>query len=593
MNAALRRLAGRFESVFGPPRHSPPESTAHRGGEAIGFADVQRSIGLYLRALWDTDFIIRLADASAGSEAGSRPTIEDGAIVLPARFIDGQSDGGTPFNGRETYRAAAVHVAAHLVFSAQPFSARSLDRLDIATISAIEDARVEALAIRRFPGLGALWAAQHRATSAYDLTAGDYLLRLARALLDPGYRDVDPWIGYARDLVARAGDLADAAVARDIGVELAGALRKKGIKLHLQAGAPAAPYRDDNRYLWDRSGPALEVFNPYLKGKAALNRDAPAKTPKPGKRASAREEDGRELLGTYFYPEWNYRSQAADLSWVTLRETNCELGDPKDIDAIVDDNRHLVSRIKSLLQALRDGSLRRLRKLESGDEIDVNAAVRAWVDQRLGRQPDTRVMMRSVRRSRDVSVLMLLDMSGSMNDKVQGGPHTALQLTRQVSALLADAIASVGDSFAIHGFSSDGRHKVEYYRMKDFDQSYNDVAKARIAGMACQLNTRMGAAIRHATWHLGRQKSAKKLLILFTDGEPSDMDVPDKKYLRDDTRKSVQESIRAGVHVYCVTFDPKADEYVTRIFDARNYLVLDHIRHLPEKLLLLYAGLTR
>jgi nitric oxide reductase activation protein len=39
--------------------------------------------------------------------------------------------------------------------------------------------------------------------------------------------------------------------------------------------------------------------------------------------------------------------------------------------------------------------------------------------------------------------------------------------------------------------------------------------------------------------------------------------------------------------------DPRADNYVSRIFGQKNYMVVDHVQRLPEKLPLLYAGLTR
>jgi nitric oxide reductase NorD protein len=104
----------------------------------------------------------------------------------------------------------------------------------------------------------------------------------------------------------------------------------------------------------------------------------------------------------------------------------------------------------------------------------------------------------------------------------------------------------------------------------------------------------MGAAIRHATYHLNQQKSGKKLLMIITDGAPDDSDVfGNKKYLLLDAKKAVEEGGRDGVDTYCVSLDPNADEYVSRIFGAKNYIVFDHIRFMPEKLFLLYAGLTR
>ncbi len=126
---------------------------------------------------------------------------------------------------------------------------------------------------------------------------------------------------------------------------------------------------------------------------------------------------------------------------------------------------------------------------------------------------------------------------GIINAVVTG--HASL-----VRALLSDAIHKIGGTFAIHGFCSDGRHDVEYYRSKDFDQPYNDAPKARLAGMTGQLSTRMGAAIRHSTHYLRAQKSSKKLLMVITEGESADIDVRDPQYLRYDTKKAVEEAAR-------------------------------------------------
>ena len=87
-------------------------------------------------------------------------------------------------------------------------------------------------------------------------------------------------------------------------------------------------------------------------------------------------------------------------------------------------------------------------------------------------------------------------------------------------------------------FASDGRHDVQYFRFKDFGESYNDDVKSRMAGMAGGLSTRMGAALRHAGHHLTEQPVQKRLVLLITDGEPADIDERDPQYLRHDTKKS-------------------------------------------------------
>ena len=109
-----------------------------------------------------------------------------------------------------------------------------------------------------------------------------------------------------------------------------------------------------------------------------------------------------------------------------------------------------------------------------------------------GIMPDPRISIRITRHVRDLAVLILLDLSESTNDKVRGQDYTVLDLAREAAAMLAYAMDKVGDKFAIHGFDSNGRHDVEYYRYKDFDAPYNDIVKARLAGMTGQ---------RHACLH--------------------------------------------------------------------------------------------
>jgi nitric oxide reductase activation protein len=215
------------------------------------------------------------------------------------------------------------------------------------------------------------------------------------------------------------------------------------------------------------------------------------------------------------------------------------------------------------------------------------------IDIRMGQQPDSRIMMRYKRNVRDLAVMVLLDMSESSNDKVRGKDYSIMDLTRSATVLLSDALDRIGDPFAVHGFCSDGRHDVHYYRFKDFDKPYNDLVKARLAGLKGSYSTRMGAALRHAGEQLKLQPKSKKVLFIITDGEPADNDVRDPQYLRFDTKRAVEELQRDGITTYALSLDPHADQYVSRIFGAKNFTVLDQVERLPEKLPMLYMGLTR
>ncbi len=584
------------------------------------FIDVQRRINMYLRALWGRDFFMKPTSGDFENREGYRPYVEDYFIHLPDAYDDFE---GIP--ALEVYRAASAHAAAHIVHTRQPISAEALNNWQMAVISVIEDARVEALASKKFPGLKALWKKFHTATEAGDKTAGDYLNRLARAILDENHVDNDPWIVQGKMLFASAKDLDDNQVSWDIGVTLAHSFLEKRIPFNPRTDLLTAPYRDDNRYFWefaefdfDKAASAgYESFKQVRKYVNVMEMANEIDVENAGDDAeevwvlatelypyenigeesggkSFNETEGKEPVSApCHYSEWDYQIQLERPSWATVLEKRAKSGDLQIIDDIVSQHKRLISRMKFLLDAMQPQGVQRIRKLEDGDEIDINAAIRAQIDLRMGLQPDSRIMMRSVRKTRDISVLVLLDLSESTNEKISGQDQTVLQLTREACVLLSDAISKVGDPFAIHGFCSDGRHDVEYFRFKDFDQPYDEKPKAKLAGMTGQLSTRMGAAIRHAAHYLKAQKSSKKLLMVITDGEPADVDVRDPQYLRYDAKKAVEEAGRAGILTYCMSLDPRADQYVSRIFGAKNYMVVDHVERLPEKLPLLYAGLTR
>jgi hypothetical protein len=593
--------------------------------------DVQRRINMYLRALWARDFFMRPTSGDFESREGYKPYIEDYLLHLPDAYDDFAPEGMEPVPGLELYRATAAHCAAHVVETTVPISAEALNPLQMAVISVIEDARVETLSIRRFPGLKQLWARLHTATPAMGASVGDYLNRLARALLDDTYVDDDAWIAEGRALFAAAVNENNAAglqtnqTAWDIGVQLAHSIGAKKLPFNPRTDVLTAPYRDDNRYFWafeefdfaKAAGAGYESVKQVRKHVNVMEMVNEIDVETAGDDAeeiwvlstelfpyenigdesngkSFNELEGKEPMSEPFhYSEWDYQIQLERPAWATVLEKRAKSGELEVIDGITSQYKREIHRMKFLLDAMQPQGVQRIRKLEDGDEIDINAAIASFIDIRLGNQPDPRIMMRSVRKTRDFSILVLLDLSESTNEKVQDQEYSVLELTRQACVLLADAINKVGDPFAIHGFCSDGRHDVEYYRFKDFDQHWDEVPKARLAGMTGQLSTRMGAAIRHAGHHLKLQRSAKKLLIVITDGEPADIDVRDPQYLRYDTKKAVEEVARSGVTTYCMSLDPRADNYVSRIFGQKNYMVVDHVQRLPEKLPMLYAGLTR
>ncbi|RRQ21713.1 nitric oxide reductase activation protein NorD [Thiohalobacter thiocyanaticus] len=579
------------------------------------FIDVQRKLNFYLRAFWGRDFFLRPAEADSPS---FKPYIENHIVHLP----DAVDDIGE-IKGLEIYRAIAAHASAHMCYSTSAISAEQLSPAQMFFIGLIEDARVEYCAGQEFPGLKRLWKSlmQAEKESRVEHPTVERLEELALMLLEGDVSCDDDEISafagkFLADIEANKGNNQ---FSWDLGMELfhVFAARKEVPSLRILESI-RIPYRDDNRIVWEFEEFSWEKGVEYLPAsKRQVRRtvsliemvneldvefagddaqevwrlETPFWLDQEG--CTINELEGKEPISDpYHYQEWDYQVQLHRPDWVTLHERRQPKADPGIIDDILVEHRPIAHRIRQIIDMLQPEGVQRVRNMEDGDEIDINAAVDAMISIRMGEHPNPRITMRNVIKSRDLAVVVLLDLSESTNETVNGSDKTVLQLTREACALVATAIDGIGDPFAIHGFASDGRHDVQYYRFKDFNEKFSDEVKSRLAGMQGGLSTRMGAAMRHAGQHLLKQPERRKLLLLVTDGEPADIDERDPQYLRHDTKKAVEELYSKGVMSYCLTLDAGADDYVKRIFGANNYTIIDQVERLPEKLPVLFATLT-
>jgi nitric oxide reductase NorD protein len=171
--------------------------------------------------------------------------------------------------------------------------------------------------------------------------------------------------------------------------------------------------------------------------------------------------------------------------------------------------------------------------------------------------------------------VLLMDLSESTNRFVPGSFTSVLDVEKRAAALVAESLDPSRDRIAVHGFSSNGRQEVNYICIKDFDEPFGVDQKKLLHSQEGRLSTRMGAALRHAGQALSGEDADHKVILLLTDGEPSDIDVFEEDYLVEDTRHAVISAAAQGIKTFCLTLDRHADAYVRRIFGLRNYLITD------------------
>jgi len=541
------------------------------------YMDNHRKLDMYLRGMWEDESYF--VPYSLGFDEFRRPVpyYDNLGIRVPDVYDDLNG-----VSGIDRYRVTIAHIAAHRRWSST-IIADNFSPFQRIAIEHLEDSRVEYLMLKEYPGLRKFLLALHPKPIEGDCdTENESCIRhrlamLSRAILDEnhGYTNKHILDFVERFHEAIEEDGGSTRAMADIAVLFTARTRLQSDQLpHIRFENTVVDYRDDNRHMWV-----------YIEE----NDEAEDYENKKQSKAEDLETDG---LPPRHYPEWDYNTSTYKPDWVSLYESIHPSTNASDIDAILDKHKALAKLLKQILDKLKPQRLVRVRYQEEGSELDLDIAIRSLIDYKCGVQPDPRINMSHKHDGRDIAVIILLDLSASLNDIPDGTDQSILQLSQEAVSLLAWTIEQLGDKYAIAGFHSDTRHNVRYYHIKGFSEHFDDTVKARLAAMDAGFSTRMGGAIRHAAHYLEAQHADKKLMLILTDGEPSDIDVEDEKYLISDTKKAVDEISSKGMYSYCISLDRKADDYIQDIFGVSGYTIIDHVEKLPEKLPLLFAALT-
>jgi len=340
------------------------------------------------------------------------------------------------------------------------------------------------------------------------------------------------------------------------------------------------------------------------------------------------EENPKELAQVpkaYYYDEWDFRAGDYKPRWCRLWEHVLGEGDVTFYEETLRRYAGLVNRTKRQFELLKPELYRKVKRVLDGEDLDLDAVIEHWVERRARRQPSGKVYWRRNKVERDVAVIFLLDMSASTDEEITKRqyhlyddygddprrhlswwanrrtqlttpPKRIIDLEKESLVLLTKALEALGDAYGIYGFSGYGRENVEFYIIKDLNEAFSDRIKQRIDKMAPVRSTRMGPAIRHATYKLSQYEAKIRILFLISDGRPQDhgygRDRTEKEYAIHDTHKALLEAKQRNIIPFCLTVDKEGHDYLGAMCGDIGYAVVGDIEALPSRLLTLYRSLT-
>jgi len=306
----------------------------------------------------------------------------------------------------------------------------------------------------------------------------------------------------------------------------------------------------------------------------------------------------------YNYDEWDRELTDHRLGWCRVIEKRVKHGDRNFVEQTRERHKGVISSIRYQFQLMKPEDLQRATNELDGEEFDLNAVIDYVIDRRAARvgsgHQSERLYTKRLRRRRDVAVSFLLDQSSSTARTIGRHPlqpytrpgRRIIEIEKEGLVLMSEALEAVGDTYSINGFTSEGRRNVKFYVVKDFDEKYSDEVKQRIGGINFQNNTRLGAAIRHATAKLAKQEARTRLLIVLSDGRPYDHDYGDARYAREDTREALRQAKNQGITPFCITIDRESEAELRDLYGEIGYTIIDDVLSLPERMPGIYRRLT-
>jgi hypothetical protein len=274
------------------------------------------------------------------------------------------------------------------------------------------------------------------------------------------------------------------------------------------------------------------------------------------------------------YPEWDVHARRYRAGWCRVSEVEPAAagGDPP-VPAGADALRRPLARLGLELE--------RRRRRPQGDDVDIDALVEARAELAAGAAAGEEVYVDTVRGRRDLSVLILLDVSGSAGEASATGVSVH-EHQRTAAGALTVALADLGDRVALYGFRSSGRRAVQVLPVKRFGDGVDARVHRRLAALEPGAYTRLGAAIRHGAAVLEAEGgTARRLLVVVSDGFAYDHGYAGA-YGEADARRALAEARRRGTACLCLSVAADTEvRALRRVFGTAAHAAIPHVADLP------------
>ena len=284
------------------------------------------------------------------------------------------------------------------------------------------------------------------------------------------------------------------------------------------------------------------------------------------------------------YDEWDYSKRV-------YKDNFCKVYPKTVLKTDVSYYKNTLLKNNATLMGLRkmlttvNNKYQQQRRQTQGEEFDIDAITDLFIDVNSGHTPTEKIYISKRKKEKDLSILLLLDVSLSSDGYAAG--NRVIDVEKQVSILFGEILDEFNIDFSIDCFYSKTRNHSTYLTVKDFDEDWNK-AKFKVGAVEPSGYTRIGAALRHSGAMLDKRDTKNKWVILISDGKPNDYDKYEGKYGINDVKQALRELNERQINSYALAIEANAKYYLPQMFGQNHYQILTTPVEMLQSLVKLY-----
>ncbi len=297
-------------------------------------------------------------------------------------------------------------------------------------------------------------------------------------------------------------------------------------------------------------------------------------------------ESAEVKTSDYFiaYDEWDYSKRNYKEAFCKVYPKIIKDNDVNYYKKTLKDNASTLMGLRKMLTNVNN-KFQQQRRQSQGEEFDIDALTDLYIDVQARRTPSENIYLSKRKKEKDLSILMLLDVSLSTDGYAAN--NRVIDVEKQVSILFGEILNEFNVDFSIDCFYSKTRNYSTYLSLKGFDDDW-DKAKYKIGAVQPEGYTRIGAALRHSGALLDKRSTKNKWVILISDGKPNDYDKYEGKYGISDVKQALRELNERNINSYALAIEANAKYYLPQMFGTNHYEILTTPVELLQSLAKLY-----